>query len=167
MTELQPLMVYLAGPVDGITEAEARDWRADVASDYPNVLFFLPDTAFANVNRTNAQLMNHMNHHAINCSHATLANLSGPGTGFGTVREIEFAAARGRFVVVVDELGRLDKTILVHDLTVVKSMDEGMHKILEWHAEMANQPAMFMGIPMTQFREIQPGDEGQEHGHDD
>lgn len=156
-------MVYLAGPVDGITEAESRDWRAETAGDYPNVLFFMPDTAFANANRTNARLMHHMNQHAINCSHALLANLSGPGLGFGTVREVEFAASRNKFTVVVDGQDKLAQTLLVHDLHIVKSMDEGMTKILEWHAEMANQPLSFMGIPMSQFREIQPGEEGQDH----
>ena len=95
-------LIYLAGPIDGVSIEDACAWREDLARHAPvGVVLFNPATAFHNVNKQTIQGADAVNRMVIQMSSAVVANLSGPGRAFGTMREIEFArGACGKLVVV-------------------------------------------------------------------
>lgn len=143
-------MVYLAGPIDGISPPEAASWRTSLALDFPDVLFFLPNRAYANVTRESAGVMDGMNRHAIEHCTGVVANLSGKGRGFGTIREIEYACSKNKFVaVVVDPEDIGENTLLTYDLMLSKTPTEAMEALLTvWADRMANatQLPQFLGF---------------------
>lgn len=125
---LSPILVYLAGPQDDVSKGEARGWREEVARQAPaGVAFFSPAHAYMNVNRASFPAVDHMNRKAIESAHAMIANLSGLGRGFGTIREIEFASANHTGVWVV---GDLPYSLMTYDLHVVATVDEALADIL-------------------------------------
>lgn len=128
-----PILIYLAGPQDDVTTEQARGWREELAAGAPTgVAFFSPAHAYMGVNQASFPAVDSMNRHAIQASHAVIANLSGPGRGFGTIREIEYAIAHNRFVQVVGDIGH---SLMTWDLTHAKSLDEALNNVLEYVME--------------------------------
>lgn len=126
-------LIYLAGPIDGISPEEARGWREDLAAITPSgVLLFNPCTAYHGVNAMTAKGADHINRHVIAHSSAVIANLSGPGRGFGTIREIEFARYCDKIVSVVVE-SPLD-SLLAYDVHQALSTEEALEFVLEEYA---------------------------------
>lgn len=122
--------IYLASPLDGL-DYDGREWYKDAAErmeGLPAVLF-CPGNAYMLTDYEQARYVERYNRAAIEASHVVLANLSGPGRALGTIREIEFAKSRGKFVVVVGDVG---SSLASHDLEVVPSMEEAAHKIQPW-----------------------------------
>jgi len=116
------MLAYLAGPLDGIPHGDGCDWYEVIeALAPPGWVCYLPGYAFASPGSDPAAL-DAANRSVI--THATavvIANLSGPGRAFGTIREIEFAKARGLPVVVVaTEL----ESLLAYDVDVVSSLED-------------------------------------------
>lgn len=150
-------MIYLAGPMDGISDQEAHGWREQIAIEYPNILFFMPHRAYANSSRHTALSVDHMNRHAINCSSGLLANLIGPGRGFGTIREIEFARMKQkRVAIAADERDIGQHTLLAYDIDVQATITDAMNSLLEWLTDAVNQPPTIFGFP---FNLGSPGEE--------
>lgn len=96
-------MVYLAGPIDGIEPANAGRWRIKFSREMKlsGITCFDPYGAFYGASPNAADLVQAVNRAAIDASQAVVAYLAGPGRGFGTIREIEYAVSRGKRVIVV------------------------------------------------------------------
>jgi nucleoside 2-deoxyribosyltransferase len=151
----RPLLVYLAGPITGLSYADALDWRAEVrerlAESSPHVECIDPMRAkrhLAGVQRIGP----HGHGGALLSSHAVVArdlwdvdrsdvvlmNLSGAReVSVGSMVELGRASVRRSFVIVVlpaeetgsDNEGRNPHDhLFVHELasTVAKSLDEAL-----------------------------------------
>lgn len=126
---LSPILIYLAGPQDDVTQEEARGWREELAGLAPSgVAFFSPAHAYMNVNRVSFPAVDWMNRKAIEVAHAMIANLDGPGRGFGTIREIEYAISQHTGVWVV---GDVSHALMTYDLHRVDTLEEAMEEILD------------------------------------
>lgn len=91
-----------------------------------------------------------MNRKAIQASHAVIANLLGPGRGFGTIREIEYAAANNTMVVVV---GDFPHSLMTWDLTLADSLEGALDAVLQRVAEVREDMQRGpMGIILGQIR---------------
>lgn len=131
---------YLAGPMDDVTKDQARTWRRKLARAYPAVLFFDPSRAWLNATTTTAEGVVYGDRAAIAHSTCVLANLTGPGRGFGTIREIEFARGQGKPVAIAGELASL----FISDVTVRGTLEEAMDALLTEVADVLNRPHPFM-----------------------
>lgn len=128
-----PNMVYLAGPIDDITETVAMGWREHFAAivNYFGTSCFNPCGAFrmGEGNTLGVDKLIQINKLAIVNSDVVVANLSGPGKGFGTIREIEFAKSIGKRVIVV--LLEQDKySFYTHDLEIVNSVKQAAYLLM-------------------------------------
>lgn len=116
------MLAYLAGPLDGVSYEEGRDWY-DVIERLapPGWVIYRPGHAFASA-ASDPHSMNEANRAVIShTAMVVIANLSGPGRAFGTIREIEFAKANGTAVVVV---GDLYESLLAYDVDCVDTLEE-------------------------------------------
>lgn len=122
-------MLYLAGPMDDVTTGQAQGWREWVGENAPSgVVCFSPAHAYLGATRANFPYVDQASRHMIkHCCHGMIANLSGPGRAFGTIREIEFARSCSTPVVVIGDL----ESLLTYDLRVVTSLESAMDAILE------------------------------------
>lgn len=126
---IQPTLIYLAGPQDDVTVEVARGWREELAAlAGEGVAFFSPAHAYMNVNRASFPAVDWVNRKVIEASHAVIANLSGPGRGFGTIREIEYAMQVHTMVQVI---GSLDHALMTWDITVVETAAEALDNVLK------------------------------------
>lgn len=120
-----PRFVYLAGPQDDVTEVVARRWREEIAQRAPaHVAFFSPAHAYLGVGVDSFPVVDTANRSMIACCDLMIAWLAGDGRGFGTIREIEFAVAVGKPVVVVGPSIR--RSLMSRDVTVVDTMDDAV-----------------------------------------
>lgn len=98
---MRTMMIYLAGPIDDVSGEEARGWRQHLADVAPTgVLFFNPATAWGNAGPATAQALDYGNVHVLQRCDGLLANLMGPGRGFGTTMETERARIMGKPVAI-------------------------------------------------------------------
>ncbi len=107
------MLVYLAGPVDGVQRQEALDWREDMSQrlNQAGISTFSPAHAFSVMhfggnspsNKATAQAVTEINRYAISQSSVVLAYLPKDRTTIGTIREIEYAVSIGKPVVVLIE----------------------------------------------------------------
>lgn len=155
------LLVYLAGPIDDISTDQARSWRASLAA----VLNSLGHVAFdpsapwligRDQLADGAAAIDLGNRQVIRRSAAVIANLAGPGRGWGTIREIEFARSLGIPVlaIVPDDL---PTTVALHDLEVLPvETDSDWVSQLNLVAELDE----FMVSVVTQLEGVIDRDEG-------
>jgi hypothetical protein len=161
-TNLNPYLIYLAGPVDGIAGKDAKGWREYLSSAAPpNIGLFSPAHAYLNITKECIVGADVSNRQIIaNCS-GVLANLLGPGRGFGTIREIEFANMHHKIVVVAAT--DLDDTMLTYDLQVRPTLDEAFDHLLELINKRRNAPPQVMTpLGMIQLGPDPEEDEEQE-----
>lgn len=120
------MLIYLAGPLDGISWEEGRSWYEEAAALAPSdVVLYCPGHAFM-FQAADAMRMDMANRAVIAMvADAVLAKLDGPGKALGTCREIEFAKRLDKPVVAV---GAPD-SLLTYDLITVDSLEEGMEEI--------------------------------------
>jgi nucleoside 2-deoxyribosyltransferase len=123
--------VYLAGPIDNLPESTATTWRRYVAERLcaGGVSSFDPSTAFHIGIKPPAEIVRAINRFALSQSHICLVNLTGETMGFGTLREIEFARAEGKRVIVAQNKG-LECHLDAYDLELVRSLDEAIFRII-------------------------------------
>lgn len=124
-------MIYLAGPVDDISLEDAKGWREELGQQAPSgVLFYSPVHAYVGtVTKATIQMAERINRTFIHACQGMIANMSGPGRGFGTIREIEFARLSGVPVVaIVNE--PLD-SLLAYDVYMAMDVDDALTTILE------------------------------------
>lgn len=145
------ITIYLAGPIDDITVDEAGGWRRQIAKAWPDVLFFDPLRAWHNAHTSTARAVSYGNRSAImNCS-GLLANLTGPGRAFGTIREVEFAAGAAKYVAVAGDV----VSLMACDVIVRKTVEEAMEELMQALADAINSP------PMSLWSLLSRGIEGE------
>lgn len=154
--DIQPIMIYLAGPIDDITINQARTWREEAGLDLPTgVVLFSPAHAYqGEVSEATAPKVDYINRVNIAFCDGMIANLSGPGRGFGTVREIEFARSRNKPVVVIDSIDHI-VSMMAHDLHLVKNFDAALTSILQSIQEGRNPQVLMVPLPFLQPPEDQ------------
>ena len=134
------MLVYLAGPVDGVQRKEALDWREDVSQrlNQTGVSTFSPAHAFSVTcfgggspsNKATARAVTEINRYAISQSSVVLAYLPKDRITIGTVREIEYAISIGKPVVVLVE--RTDIPFLsLYDTIQVSDWNEAVGAVIE------------------------------------
>jgi hypothetical protein len=147
--ETNPIAIYLAGPIDDIGQNESRGWRERIAEILPtSVVCFSPAHAFIGTNKENFRAVDFINRHAIKCCcTGVLANLAGPGQGFGTIREIEFAVMTNTPVAVAGQI----ESWMSHDIMVGENLGEALNLLLQEIANIRNVPPMIMTIDPREF----------------
>ena len=136
------ICLYLAGPMDDIEKDAARGWREEAADAVGmGVLLFSPAHAYLNATKVNASMVDFLNKGMIRYCDGVLANLTGPGRGFGTIREIEFARMNQKPVAVA---GDLDLHFASHDLLIRPTLDEAAHALIETIGEIRDRPNPLM-----------------------
>jgi nucleoside 2-deoxyribosyltransferase len=134
------MLVYLAGPVDGVQRQEALAWREDVSQrlNRVGVSTFSPAHAFSVVcfggnrssNKATARAVTEINRHAISQSSVVLAYLPKDYITIGTIREIEYAVSIGKPVVTLVE--HTDVFFLsLYDTIQVSDWDEAVGVVIE------------------------------------
>lgn len=134
------MLVYLAGPVDGVQRQEALDWREGVSQrlNQAGVSTFSPAHAFSVVyfggdspsNKATARAVTEINRCAIRQSSVVLAYLPKDCITIGTIREIEYAVSIGKPVVVLIEC--TDTPFLsLYDTIQVSDWDEAVDAVIE------------------------------------
>ena len=127
------MLVYCAGPLDGVSWGEGRDWYEEMAALSPlGWALYCPGLAFKDATE-DPRSMDVANRVVI--SHAcdvVIAKLDGPGMGFGTIREIEFARMLGKPVIVIGEI----VSLLAHDIKVVDSLEDAVELMKELFEEV-------------------------------
>lgn len=134
------MLVYLAGPVDGVQRQEALDWRESVSQclNQAGVSTFSPAHAFSVVyfgsnspsNKATAQAVTEINRYAISQSSVVLAYLPKDRITIGTIREIEYAISISKPVVVLVE--RTDVPFLsLYDTIQVSDWNEAVSAVGE------------------------------------
>lgn len=158
----KPIMIYLAGPIDDVTVEQASEWRQSLSADFRSVLFFNPHTAYRNATMATAELVQLMNWHAIQHSHGVLANLSGPGRGFGTIREIEYSRLHGKPVAVVSHEDLPIVSLMSHDLFMHIDVGAAMEDLLQQIQNRRDRPSgMFMGLHFPGMQQIDPEEDDE------
>ena len=134
------MLVYLAGPVDGVQRKEALDWREDVSQrlNRAGISTFSPAHAFSVTyfggngpsNKVTARAVTEINRYAISQSSVVLAYLPKDRITIGTIREIEYAISISKPVVVLVE--HTDISFLsLYDTIQVSNWDEAIGAIIE------------------------------------
>jgi hypothetical protein len=122
------IIIYLAGPIDDVTD-RGEVWREEAASLVgTGVLLFSPAHAYLNAHLVNAQSLDWMNKHVIRNSAGLLANLGGPGRGLGTIREIEFARLFDKPVAVV---GDFSQHLSAWDLIFRSELEDALDDLIK------------------------------------
>lgn len=108
------------------------------------VAFFSPAHAYMDsVSGINFKAVDWCNRSVLhNAVHGMIAKLDGPGRGFGTIREIEFAVMSHKPVAVV---GKVD-SLMSHDFGICQSLEEALAYVLERVSEDRNQPSFMERI---------------------
>jgi len=134
------MLVYLAGPVDGVQRQEALNWQEDASQrlNRAGISTFSPAHAFSVVrfgddsplNKATARVVTEINRYAINQSSVVLAYLPKDCITIGTIREIEYAISIGRPVVALVE--HTDTPFLsLYDVIQVSDWDEAVGAVIE------------------------------------
>ena len=138
------MLVYLAGPIDGVQRQEALDWQEEVSQrlNRAGISTFSPAHAFSVAylsssvpsSKAVARAVTEINRYAISQSSVVLAYLPKDRTTVGTIREIEYAVSIGKPVVVLVEHANasflsLYDTIQVFDWNEL--VDEAVGAVIE------------------------------------
>lgn len=144
MNQPPVFLIYLAGPIDGISLEDASGWRDQLMADAPSgVLCFNPVTAWKGVSKLTAPAMDAGNRLIIRHCSGMVAKLDGPGRGFGTIREIEFASYHNIPVATSNSEGELE-SLLSYDLlqedTPMDALSALMERVIEGQMRAAQHP---------------------------
>jgi len=134
------MLVYLAGPIDGVQRENALDWRESVSQSLnrTGISTFSPAHAFSAVHfggngssyKATARAITEINRYAISQSSVVLAYLPKDRITIGTVREIEYTISIGKPVVVLVE--HADVSFLsLYDTIQVFDWDEAVGAVIE------------------------------------
>lgn len=158
---MKNISIYLAGPIDGIAEEDAKTWREQAGLDLPTgVLLFSPAHAYFGASLATARELACLNGTMLMACDAMIANLSGSGMGFGTIREIQLARMQNLPVAVVypEPL----PSLMAFDVMRGADFDECLEMVLDTvQAKRSAPPVHPILGPMRQFR-IEPVDEEED-----
>jgi len=134
------MLVYLAGPVDGVQRQEALNWREDASQrlNRAGISTFSPAHAFSvahfgsngPLNKTTARTVTEINRYAISQSSVVLAYLPKDRITIGTIREIEYAISIGKPVVVLVEYTGTP-FLSLYDVIQASDWDEAVGAVIE------------------------------------
>lgn len=139
---VRPMSIYLAGPIDTVSDEDARGWREQAADQIPTgVLLFSPAHAYFGAGQATARELDFLNTTMIKYTDATIANLS-LGLSIGTLREVERASAMQKPVAVIADptlnmqvAALVAASLMTYDVHVVETFDEA----IGWAMEQVNQ----------------------------
>jgi len=134
------MLVYLAGPIDGVQRQEALGWRENVSRrlNQAGISTFSPAHAFSvvysvgsnSLNEATARAATEINRYAIRQSSVVLAYLPKDRITIGTIREIEYAVSIDKPVVALIE--RTDTPFLsLYDTIRVSDWDEAVDAVID------------------------------------
>lgn len=150
MNAPKSMTIYLSGPIDDLPIEDATGWRLELGRHCPSgCLFFDPAGAFYGAGIGTAREVDHLNRVALSHCDGVLVNLSGPGRGFGTIREIEFARLHGKPVAVATGATPI-VSLTAHDLMLAETIDEALDLLMQAIRERQDAP---QGM-MIQFPDI-------------
>lgn len=119
--------IYLAGPINGCTDAEANDWRSAAKKLHSDVLDPM-DRDYRGKESENVASIVEGDKDDIAVCDAVLVYFEKPSVG--TSMEVFFAWQLGKPVVIVNRSGKPPSPWLVyHSSTVVGSIEEAIAKI--------------------------------------
>lgn len=148
---MKNVSIYLAGPIDGVSERLARGWREDAGTDLPmGVVLFSPAHAYFGASKATAREVCYLNRMQIAATDAMIANCL-DGFGFGTVREIEFAVSQHKPVVVMESAGLAQQSLMMHDVVVVEDWDTALQVALEEVQKLRGDQNMLPGMQILRF----------------
>ena len=134
------MLVYLAGPIDGVQRQEALDWREEVSQrlNQAGISTFSPAHAFSVAylsssvpsSKAVARAVTEINRYAISQSSVVLAYLPKDRTTVGTIREIEYAVSIGKPVVVPVKHANAS-FLSLYDTIQVFDWDEAVGAVIE------------------------------------
>lgn len=122
-TDAAGRMVYLAGPIDMISEVDAREWREMVTENLVSEKWatFSPFGAVGNGPCGPGRTVQICLAAVLICD-AVIVRLPVNAPAFGSIRELEYAKAHGKPVVVWSDW--VDASLFSQDLVVVRTLDE-------------------------------------------
>lgn len=123
---------YMAGPIDAVTAAEARDWQDRLAKMTPDMATYSPAHPFRNASLDHAPFIDEINRAAIRAARCVVAYLPPKRPAFGTIREIEYSVSLGFPTLIVAPDGI--KSLLQYDLTVCDSLEKAALLLRKWNA---------------------------------
>lgn len=163
MGETKSMTIYLGGPIDDISDADAYGWRIEIGRHCPTgCLFFDPAGAYYGAGLGTAREVDHMNRVALVHCDGLLVNLGGPGRGFGSIREIEFARMHGKPVAVATG-GTPIVSLTAHDLLTAETVDEALMLLIAAVREHQDAPkGMMIQLPSIWATPPQEGEDGED-----
>lgn len=122
------MKIYLAGPINGCTDADCKDWREYVKTILPDTLDPMRRDYRGREDDCSKEIVEG-DKADINCSSILLVNF--PSASAGTCMEIIYAWERGRTVVVVIPPGivNISPWIKYHSHYITNSFDDAIQYI--------------------------------------
>lgn len=119
-----PLIIYLAGPINGCSDSEANDWREEIIAAYPQHEFLNPMRRdYRGIEDSNVDDIVHGDLEDIRTCDVFLANC--PQPSWGTAMEIREAYTQGKDVVIVVPEGlRISPWLRYHANEILTSLKE-------------------------------------------
>lgn len=140
-----PILIYLAGPIDDVPTEVAQEWREDAKDEAPTgVTFFSPAHAYSNATPATALAIDRANRNMIAVSDGLIANLAGLGRGFGSIREIEFARMQQKPVAVIHSQEDPIVSLLSYDLHLTTNIGDALEMLLLAIKERRDMPRNLM-----------------------
>lgn len=123
-------MVYLAGAIDAVELEEAAMWRIKATAMFnkKGLSCYNPASAFGLAKQKPSEVISRINRFALLSCHVMLAHLPDGQRCFGTIREVEYARANGKRVVVVASKALLQH-VEAYDLEIVHTIEDAVVRI--------------------------------------
>lgn len=129
-------LVYLAGPIDAVSKEEADDWRCDAAKRLAShgLVSFMPQRAFVlpvSPGTKAASAVRAANRAVIDRCAAMLAHVPEATLCLGTIREVEYARAQEKAVIVFGAPA-LRSSLEAHDVVLSPDLGEACEDLVLW-----------------------------------
>jgi nucleoside 2-deoxyribosyltransferase len=133
------MAIYLAGPIDETDDGST--WRTRIGESLPpGVIAIDPFHGVHGDGPRTAQVVDRTNRWMIHASDGLLVNLEERAAAFGTIREIEFARAKGKPVVVVSP--DIIHSLSAHDVFQEDTLERGLGRLVEAITDRLEAPAV-------------------------
>jgi nucleoside 2-deoxyribosyltransferase len=114
------MKIYLAGPIQNCSDAEANDWRNQIIDSFPQHNFFNPmDRDYRGEELENSHALVALDKSDIDTCDLVIANC--PRASYGTAMEILYAHSRNIPVWVATQ--RLSPWLIVHSHKIFQSLE--------------------------------------------
>jgi nucleoside 2-deoxyribosyltransferase len=123
------MKIYLAGPINGCTDAQAKDWRAEVRKLHPDVIDPM-DRDYRGQELLNDNVRNIVegDKKDIDSADALLVYFERPSVG--TSMEVLYAWEHGKSVVVVNASGKpLSPWLIYHSTAIATTINEALGRL--------------------------------------